>query len=171
MGKLLVFVFISSIFIGCSTADKTDNITVLSEQYNSLIQQLKTDNVKLTKYIIKDEKRDTLYLDSVNWKQELNMFLESDISKKKLNQYKITVFEDSCKFLFQTTTDKQPVKKLKYSICNNDFIVNIDVEKRSKLYDYVYYLELTSNGYLIEVKQKVKMAYQSKYIIEGKFRK
>jgi len=171
VGKLLVLLFISSIVIGCLTTDKIDDTTVLSGHYDSIIQQLTIDEIKLTKYIIKNEKRDTVYIDSVNWKQELSLFLESDISKKKINKYKITIFEDSCTFLFQTTTDKQPVKKLKYSICNNDLIVNIDVEKRSKIYDYIYYLELTSSGYLIEVKQKVKMAYQSKYIIEGKFRK
>lgn len=171
MDKLLIVVCIICVFISCSTSDNIDKRTVLKDEYNALIQKLKKDNVKLTKYIIKDEKKDTLYLDTVNWEQELSLFIESDISKKKTNGYKITSFQDSCKFLFQTTSDKQPVKKLKYSNCGSELIVNIDVEKVSKLYKYLYYLELTPTGYLIEIKQEVDMAYESQYVVEGKFRK
>jgi hypothetical protein len=169
--KIVIFIVFTSLAISCSRTSEPKNEKLLGDYYNTLIQELKDGNLKLTKYVIKGEKRDTLYLDTINWEQELSLFLESDISKKKINLYKITYFEDSCKFLFQTTSNKQAVKKLNYSICNKDFIVNIDVEKRSDLYDFFYYLELTPDGYLIEAKQKVSMAYESDYIIEGKFRK
>jgi glucose-6-phosphate 1-dehydrogenase len=169
--KLVIFIVFVNIVVGCSITNESSNSKLLAKHYTALIQELNKGNLKLTKYIIKGEKRDTIYLDTVNWEQELSLFLESDISKNKINQYKITSFADSCKFLFQTTSNKQSVKKLNYAICNNDLIVNIDVEKRSELYDFVYYLELTPNGYLIEAKQKVSMTYESNYIIEGKFRK
>ena len=171
MSKLVILIVFISFIYSCSSSDKSSNVTVLKNHYITKIQRFKTDNVKLTKYINKDEKRDTLYLDTVNWKQELSLFLESDISKNKIDFYKITSFADSSRFLFQTTSSKQAVKKLNYSLVNNDLNVNIDVHKRSGLYNFFYYLELTSKGYLIEVKQKVNMVYESKYIIEGKFRK
>tara|TARA_B110000211_G_C14075093_1_gene551671 strand:+ start:228 stop:743 length:516 start_codon:yes stop_codon:yes gene_type:complete len=171
VNKLVILIGFISVLISCSRSTNFSNTTILESRYTALIQQLNTGNIKLTKYIINGDKRDTLYLDTVNWEQELSLFLESDISKKKINLYKTSAFEDSCKFFFQTTSNKQAVKKLNYSICNKDLIVNIDVEKRSDLYDFLYYLELTPNGYLIEAKQKVSMAYESEYIIEGKFRK
>ena len=171
MNKLVIFIVFISFIFSCSGSDKSSNITVLKHHYITQIQKLKKDNIKLTKYISKGKKRDTLYIDKVNWKKELSLFLESDISKRKVDLYKINSYEDNSKFLFQTTSNKQTVKKLKYSLVNNDLIVNIDVHKRSGLYDFLYYLELSSKGYLIEVKQKVRMVYESKYIIEGKFRK
>jgi len=171
VSKLVIFIVFVSFILSCSSSDKSSNVKVLIHHYIAQIQKLKNDNVKLTKYISKGEKQDTLYIDTVNWKRELSLFLESDISKKKISLYKITSFEDSSKFLFQTNSYKQDVKKLKYSLSNNDLIVNIDVHKRSGLYDFFYYLELSSKGYLIKVKQKVNMVYESKYTIEGKFRK
>ena len=171
MSKLSIFIVFISFIFSCSNGDKSSQESVLNSHYLTHIQKLKRDNIKLTKYIIKGDKRDTLYIDTVNWKKELSLFLESDISRKKIDFYKITSFEDSSKFLFQTTSNKQAVKKLNYSLDNNDLIVNIDVHKKNGLYDFFYYLELSSKGYLIEVKQKVNMVYESKYIIEGKFRK
>jgi len=48
VGKLLVLLLISSIVIGCLTTDKIDDRRVLSGHYDSIIQQLTVDDIKLT---------------------------------------------------------------------------------------------------------------------------
>lgn len=140
-------------------------------EYNSLIQDFKYNDLKLIKYIIKGEKRDTLYVDSVNWEKELKLFLESDISKNNSSLYKITTVNGGCEKTLQTTVFKQSVKKLQFDNCNGALSVNINVEKKNMFYEFKYHLELNENGFLIECNQNVEFAFESNYRIEGKFTK
>lgn len=138
-------------------------------EYNSLIQDFKYNDLKLIKYITKGEKRDTLYVDSVNWEKELKLFLESDISKNNSSLYKITTVNGGCEKTLQTTVFKQSVKKLQFDNCNGALSVNINVEKKNMFYEFKYHLELNENGFFIECNQNVEFAFESNYRIEGKF--
>jgi len=163
------FTTIILIFIGCNQPTSADKGYVLNRKYKSLIQDFKSNDLKLIKYIIKEDKRDTLYVDSVNWEKELKLFLESDISKNNSSLYKITTVNDGCEKTLQTTDFKQSVKKLQFDSCNGGLHVNINVEKKNMFYEFKYHLELNENGFLIECNQSVKFAFESNYRIEGKF--
>ena len=163
------FTTIILIFIGCNQPTAADKGYVLNRKYKSLIQDFKSNDLKLIKYIIKEDKRDTLYVDSVNWEKELKLFLESDISKNNSSLYKITTVNDGCEKTLQTTDFKQSVKKLQFDSCNGGLHVNINVEKKNMFYDFKYHLELNENGFLIECNQRVEFAFASNHRIEGKF--
>jgi hypothetical protein len=165
------FIIIIITFIGCNQPTSLDKEYVLSTKYTSLIQELNLNDFKLTKYIIKGEKTDTVFVDSVNWEKELKLFLESDISKSNSSLYKITTVNDGCEKTLQTTDFKQNVKKLQFDSCNGGLHVNINVEKKNMLYEFKYHLELNENGFLIECNQDVEFAFESSYRIEGKFTK
>jgi len=108
-------------------------------------------------------------MDSVNWEQELKLFTELNISKSNLSNYNITVSKNGCEKIFQTNSEKCPIKRYKYLLCQNNLNVCIDFEKSSPLYLFSYHLELNNKGYLIKIISDVKMSYESKYRIEGKF--
>lgn len=171
MVKSLFYISICCLFFQCSKPIKKKTNSLLFYQYSALIQRLRNDNVKLTKYISSSEKKDTIYIDTVDWNTELKIFLEADILKNKLVNYKTIESKSNCRFLLQTESSKEAVKKLEYSICNDSLYVNMFVNKVSKIYDFNYHLELSPNGYLIESDQEVSAGYKSIYRIEGKFRK
>ena len=98
------------IIIGCNEPTAVDKGYILNGKYNSLIQDFKSNDLKLIKYLIKEDKSYTLYVDSVNWEKELKLFLESDISKNNSSLYKITTVNGGCEKTLQTTDFKQSVK-------------------------------------------------------------
>ena len=163
-----VFVILLA-FSGCYHVEDKESNTKLKQSYTSFIQKLYNGEYKLTKYITRKGITDTLYIDSVNWPQELKLFTELNISKSYLSDYHCITSKNGCEKIFQTNSNKYPIKRYKYLHCNNNFIVLIDFVKSSPLYSFYYHLELNQNGYLIEIISDVKMAYESNYRIEGKF--
>lgn len=157
--------------LGCNSSDTEFKNEEFSKVYSSLFQELKTSDVKLEKYIIFNNKVDTVLLnsDSINWNQELELFTKAEISKSAYSDYEIRTLNDGCEKYFQTRNDKHHVKKYHYSNCNGSLNVYIDVEKSSPLYKFNYHLELNKDGYLIETKTEIELAEQSNYRIEGKF--
>lgn len=170
MTKSILFLLICSFLVSCSSVDKEPNRTLLFDQYNTLIQQLKANDVKLVKYVSSGVKRDTITIDSVNWNNELKLFFESDILKNKLIHYKTKTSKEGCKVMLQTDSFNEAVKKLEYSTCGNSLYVNMLVNKKRKIYNFDYHLELTPDGFLIETDQQIIGGQDSKYRIEGKFR-
>ena len=158
-------------FVGCTPSENKPNSDEFSEIYSSLIQQLKLDELNLIKYIKKGGLTDTIQLhhDSIDWNEELKMFIAIKIPKSVYNDYEITNDERDCEKQFQTSNNKHSVKNYKYSNCNGQTIVNIDVTKNSPLYEFDYHLEINSKGYLIEVRSDVEFAYSSAFRVEGKF--
>ena len=168
--RFLVFGCVLSLLIlGCSGSkiDTTNN--EFSEVYDVLIQSFNNKDLKLKKYITKDGKSDTVYVDTVNWQKELKPFFDAEISKSTYDDYEIKSFEEGCKKEFHTKSNKHHVKMYKYNRCNGQLNVEILVEKSSPLYEFDYKLQLNSEGYIIETVSDVEMAYESKLKIEGKF--
>lgn len=155
--------------IGCSNGDIKNKNSEFSSLYNTLIQDLKDSDVKLKKYIKKGDKSDTIVVDTVNWTNELKMFIDAEISRSVYNDYEINTSKDGCEKYFQTKMNKHVVKNYHYVNCENDLIVYIDVKKMSGLYEFNYHLELNKEGYLIQAYSNVEFAYESNYRIEGKF--
>lgn len=164
-----ILLFALFVIWGCSSKINTQNNNEFFNLYTTLIEDLKSSDVKLIKYIKKGKESDTIAVDTVNWDEEFNLFTNLFISKSNYSDYKITSSEDGCEKSFQTKNNKHEVKNYDYSICNGELIVYIDVKKTSPLYVFDYHLELNKNGYLIEVKSNVDLAYTSDYRIEGKF--
>tara|TARA_B100000963_G_C22544158_1_gene633631 strand:- start:482 stop:1012 length:531 start_codon:yes stop_codon:yes gene_type:complete len=154
---------------GCYDIERKESNTELNQLYTSFIQKLCDDRYKLIKYITRREITDTLYIDSVNWPQELQRFTELSISKSFLSDYNYKTAQNGCEKIFQTNFNKHPIKRYKYLHCDNNFNVLIDFSKSSPLHSFYYHLELNKYGYLIEIISDVKMAYRSNYRIEGKF--
>ncbi len=165
--RFLGIVFILLVLSGCYNVKSENSNTELMKLYNSFINQL--DNYKLIKYITQDGVTDTIYIDSINWTQELKLFTELNISKSYLSDYDIKTSKNGCSKHFQTTSNKYPIKRYKYLHCDNNLIVFIDYIKSSPLYRFSYHLELNNKGYLVEIISDVIMAYESNYRIEGKF--
>ena len=161
------------LLFSCTSSEKIKDNNEFSVLYQPFIQQLKQSNLKLIKYVKKGEVMDTIIIskDSVNWYQELKLFVETKIPKSAYSDYEIKSFENNCKKQFQTSSNKHSVKKYQIDSCNGGLIVNIDVVKSSPLYEFDYHLELNEEGYLIEATSDVEFAYNSAFRIEGKFTK
>lgn len=157
------------LFIRCSNSELDNSNSEFGKIYESVIQQLNSGNVKLKKHITKDGKTDTVLINTVNWQNELKQFTDVEISKSVFDDYEIKSLNGGCEKHFQTLVNKHSVKNYHYSKCNEDLTVDILVKKSNPLYDFDYKLQLTPNGYLIEVVADVDLAYKSNVKIEGKF--
>ena len=167
--RFIGIILILSVLSGCYDSKFEKSNPELAQLYNSFIDKLYNDEYKLIKYITREGLTDTIQIDSINWNQELKLFTELTISRSHLTDYNVKTLKNGCEKQFITNSNKYPIKRYKYSHCENNLIVFIDFMKSSPLYSFYYHLELNHKGYLIEIVSDVKMAYESKYRIEGKF--
>lgn len=167
MKRTAILLLLINILISCGVSNKQEETFIHNNIYSSFIQNLKENEVKLKKYIVKDGISDSLNIDSVDWKKELKFFLKSDISNKNLKNYKI-LKESDCSTTYLAKDKKQSIIKFSHSNCDSLFF-NIDILNESGLYKFEYHLELNKNGFLIENKQDVRLGITSNYRIEGKF--
>lgn len=154
--------------MGCQPQTTTSKSDTINNHLSLFITQLKKENTQLVKYITKDNQTDTLIVDSINWEKELAMFIKYDLSEKKKKLYEIE--EVGCEKIYKPKDDKQQLKKLKINKCDNLSSITMDIVKNSKLYTYLYHLELNNSGFLITSKQQVEFIFDTDYRIEGKFK-
>ena len=167
--RFIGIVFIILFLSGCYEIKSEKSNLEIEHLYESFINKLNSGEYKLIKYTSSKCLDDTTYLDSIDWNQELKLFTELNISKSQIDDYDIIISKNGCEKKFQTNSKKHSIKKYKYSHCDGNLIVFIDITKSSPLYTFSYHLELNNKGYLIHIKSDVGMAYEADYKVEGKF--
>ena len=158
MRKLLI---ISLLFIGCTQSENQNSTKTyydLAGFINQQILQL-TKNQPLTeKKLLISEKTETINTKDIDWKKELELFLQTDLNKQS---YQLSYQKDST----QNTVTYQlkkgedlPVKTLK---------IEFDEEKSPKRIDAL----MQVNNYLYKSEKNLSMNFEKKllknYQIEG----
>lgn len=161
--------FIITFFVACNTNKNDEKEILVCPELTEFINELNSNKVKLIKYISKDNKTDTLFIDSVKWKDELKMFTKYNLLKRKQSLYNIS--KNDCSFNYKSKEEKEELRNLKINKCDGQLFITYDIVKQSKIYEYLYHLEINKKGFLINAFQKVKFAFKSDFRIEGKFYK
>jgi hypothetical protein len=136
-----------------------------------MYERLDSLQVSLDKHIVRNKKHEKvlIHADSIDFQKELEFFTDAVISKNSYSDYKIKSLKGGCEKYFQTISNSHSIKNFYYNSCNDFLVVYIDMDKVSPLFGFKYHLELNKNGFLIEIKSNVKLSYDAKYRIEGKF--
>ena len=161
------------LFIACNVKiNETENRYFLAA-FNQKIKELESNKYKLHQFIIKDEKQDTLLIDSVEWKKELALFFDNALTEKKaINYRKIgKSSKDLVNVEYNLIDDSEDLKKVSYVLKqDSSFIYNAHIIKKNRLSEITYYIEFdSSKGYLIKGFQKVPYSHETEFRIEVYF--
>ena len=177
-------IFLFAIFIsfcgitGCEDRESKYEINQFfstKDFFEKEIERLKVGDIRLEKTAFIGEKKETVILDSVNWPDELRLFIDSDINKPAY----ITEYDTSS----QSTSNGKQVKIYKAKrddldtqllrvIFNQERVEQIEVvlNDENMVYDserkLVY---IPESGYSIEALQKVMLSDEKQFKIEAKF--
>ena len=160
-------------FTACNVKKNEKEYYYFVAAFDQKIKELELNNYKLHQFIIKDEKQDTLLIDSVEWKKELVLFFDHALSKKKSINYKRTEksIKEIVKIEYDLVGDSEDLKRVSFVSKNNGaFIYNAQLIKKNRLSEISYNIEFDSEkGYLIKGVQKVPYSYETTFRIEGYF--
>ncbi|MBL55836.1 MAG: hypothetical protein CMP61_01485 [Flavobacteriales bacterium] len=172
--RLISFnLFFILLLFGCDVSQNPIQNKDLLFSYKSLIQDLTLQKVKLIKYITYQNKVDTIIIseEQLNLKKELQLFEEAIIIKRPQSSYEMKNIKEGCSKKYDAIDQNQIIRRLEFNTCNNDFSIQINMNKSSPLFAFNYTLNLDKSGYVIQVDSKVDLVYQSIYTIEGTFLK
>ncbi len=137
------------------------------------ILRLEKENPVVKKSVMQDGKSETIS-DTINWKNELALFVEADINKMQFKDaYEILTEENSNQKKIKYIAKEKgiPVKLLELTYLGNEIIgvfIHKEVDNliiKSK-YDLHYF---PMKGYRISTMQSIPLLYNEKFFIEGIF--
>jgi hypothetical protein len=153
--------FISLILVGCTESGNQNTHKYyydLAGFINQQISQLTANKPLVKKNILIGEKTETIQTKDIDWKHELELFLQADLNKQS---YQLSYTQDSTQKLviYQLKKDeKLPIKKLK---------IEFDEEKTPKHIEALMHVE----NYLYKSEKKLSMDLEKQklknYQIEG----
>lgn len=175
--KCTVITLFISLFICCSprTENKGTGIYFsLKNYFQNEIIRLQGSGTISSKSVSKDIKTENAVIHDVNWKQELQPFMDADINKpswKGMFKTDSIILNDTLILKYQTEDDKINIRSLQiFQYRNKVTAIKITSEKKNSYYKA--YQELNYNpdsGYTISGSQKVIMADPVNYRITAQF--
>lgn len=140
--------------------------------FNAEVEKLNKRNPAVEKTITHNDQSETKTLNIHNWKQELDLFYESDINKASWkNSY--TADSSASKIIYTAKEDKLRIRKAEVYFSDKQQPVRISFHNKTANYLYSseerldYYPD---SLYTIHKKQKVVLLGENDYHITGKFR-
>lgn len=117
---------------------KTHSFFDLTGYFNDQLKQLENSNFTLQKTITKDGQTETVIVDSVNWKNELHSFIESNLDKPAyhISYNTDSVINGNSKTLFYSARDSTLLIK------------TIKIHLNQNVVDTIYINKVISNGYV-----------------------
>lgn len=176
MGLLHKGLFFISVLIfnqSCNNVAKVKHQNVCEEELLKLIDSLENNKVSLIKYLVKDQKADTLKIDQPNWKNELYFFSNIMLSKNSLNNYSKREYQrNNYEYLEYLAKDNGSIKSVKIKKHKGSVILyQIDYAISNRLSEITYHLAIDfKKGYLIESNQSIPYSYQTHFKAEGNFK-
>ncbi len=168
----LLFIFMFSGFASCKKNKEKNSDGIFKEQLLNVIDSLENKEVKLYKYLLKDGKTDTVYINNPDWQKELFLFTNTILSVKSLKNFDIKKTNNNNSLTTEyTAKDSSEIKKV--MIKNDSLGINYNIHYclKNRLATIEYRLSINFNkGYLIESIQKVPYSYQTYFRIEGLFK-
>ncbi len=172
------FLFSGCLFLGCTmnTPHSTDGLFDTSSFFKSQSQLLQAGNYGLDKTIFFEEKKNSIYLDSLNWNLELASFSVIDLKKPAYRKrFAIdSVSTPKEKVVHYHRIDKETDIEDVW-IHKNDSIVSkikIVFAEQNQLYSSGRTLIFfTNHGFEISGQQSVKLSSPFFYKVTGVFRK
>lgn len=173
----VLFVFLILINIACVPDEPIENnldLFNIKKYFLTEIEQLESKKASLEKTLINNTENveETLNFDEPQWKNEFQLFLESDVSNKAIaDKYKIDTIKSI--IIYKALQDDVSVKKLQLDYTSGNFkeIWKISILKSSN--NIISNLEqeliyTSGKNYSISVKQKMPFAEEYKLNCTGK---
>ncbi|MGB4775066.1 MAG: hypothetical protein WBP45_07840 [Daejeonella sp.] len=143
----------------------------LKSFFEQEISRLTKSKTIVLKTVSRNEIQQTKKTDNINWKNELNLFIESDINKPSWSaSYKIT--ENAKQITYIAIDNNLRTRKINIQKNEDGQIRNLEIQNRTNnsLYQSVENLHYdTKEGYLIDKSQHVLLIGTNQYKITGKF--
>ncbi len=191
MRNIFLFGFIVSLSFSCAQKQEEQKASLLASFWKNEIARLQKEKPLVTKISTVNGKTDTIKTDSINWTNELHMFVKNDLNDNELALYDVDTnivhdtlitsdVEGNVKYLdipatvivFNAKSEEQKLRKIVLSVYKPYSRVEIIIKDNQQLYGLNKRLiyDVTS-GYTIEGSQDIKFLNGINYKAEVKFEK
>ncbi len=176
------FFYVIIIFLSaCKTDSKKNELNSTEKLYFDLINLVQSDiynnsinDCSETKTVIINGKIESKNIDSISWKNELQLLLDSDINKPNWKgKYNVQILKDSGKYIYTSNTTKIPISKMTVNYEHkNGKITSIEIDKKiatilfSNEQHIIYY---PNKSFKINAKQSALFMKDFNSVVEIKY--
>ena len=146
-----------------------------SDYFNKTIKELSNRKIKLEKTVILNDTEEKKVIDTIDWKNELAIFINTNINKSAIYEYYTTdsILQDSTlKIVYQSKNEKMHTKQFEVYFDKSNIVKKINVlqTKNNLIFQSDTHFEYIPNTYYkIEKKQSLLWFASDDIIINARF--
>jgi hypothetical protein len=178
------FLYIPLICLACSCSKDPAEVYYEDQRYyydlpsfmSKQAENLQSKGQWVRKHVTKDGHSHIIEHGDVDWKEELDLFIESDINRPAWRgEFKVDTINLEREYVitYKTTNEQIPVKNVVVTIDKDTRqCLKLTVDRRTKNFLYTSDQSLyftTGEGYMMKGKLSVSLLFDSEYSIDSEF--